>query len=137
MRTVVMAAGLASLSLFSSAAHAEWMRLITSRGGAVWYMDPDRIKKVGGKTQAWVKIDHTSDRSVSWRETLQMISFDCPGQKYRMLSYVAYDTYGKTVGSKNQPDYGYGVGYDPIIPDSVMESVAEVACYEPSSTANQ
>lgn len=91
-------------------------------------MDAERIRTVGNHRQAWVKVDHSQDRSVSYRETIELFSFDCAARSYRLLSYVDYDSYGKVVNSHSQPDYSYGTGYEPIIPDSIGETISTVAC---------
>ncbi len=111
-----------------SPVHAEWLRLAESTIGQVWYVDPLRVKAVSGKTQAWVKIDHSKDRSVSYRHTMNLFSFECATEKYRMLSTAAYDSYGKVVFSRSAPDYGYGVGYESVIPDTMTESVFKLVC---------
>jgi hypothetical protein len=109
-------------------ASAEWMDIGTSINESVWSIDPARVKVVGGKVHAWVKVDASKDRTVTWRESKRLFSLDCSEDKFRMLSYVNYDSYGKIVSSNSYSDYGYGVGYDPIIPDSMVESVAKLAC---------
>ena len=109
-------------------AHAEWVSIGSGTNGTEWFMDWNRIKSVGGKKQAWVQLDHSKNRSVSWRKSLQLMSFDCSASTYRTLSVIAYDAYGKVVTSKNYSDYGYGVGYDPLVPESMAESVSSIAC---------
>lgn len=127
MRSLHFVAGLAIVFL-SAEASAEWFPVSTSVRGAVWYMDAERVKIVDKNVQAWVKIDYSKDASVGWRETKELVSFDCPAGKYRTLSYINYDSYGKVVSSHSFSDYGYGIGYDAIVPDSVIESASKVAC---------
>jgi len=86
------------------------------------------VKLVDGKVQAWVKIDSKRDRTVTWSESKELLSFDCSAEKSRILSLIKYDSYGKIVSSNTAPDYGYGIGYDPVVPDSVLETVEKVAC---------
>ena len=120
-------------TIVPSGAHAEWMRIGSSTSGSVWYLDPARVKSVGGKPQAWIQVDSSKDKSVSWRRALQLISFDCDSQKYRLLSYVDYDSYGKVIASNNFTDYGYGIGYEPIIPETMVEDVARLVCPSPAT----
>jgi hypothetical protein len=117
-----------------SSASAEWIPIGTSVDNSVWQMDATRIRTVGSKQQAWVKVDHSRDRTVPWRESLRLFSFDCTAQTYKMLSYVNRDSYGKTVGSRSFSDYGSSIGYEPLVPDSMAESVSEIACYSPHAT---
>lgn len=121
---VVVAAAL----FWAASARAEWHRIASSTTGAEWYLDADRIKVVGGKVQAWVKVDGSADRTVNWRESKRLISFNCAAETYRMLSYVNYDSYGKVISSHSYPDYGYRSRYEPVVPDTVMESVGKLAC---------
>lgn len=121
---LLMTAGL----LYAAPAKAEWYRVVTSSSGSAWYLDPDRMKVTNGKVKAWVKVDGSADRTVSWRESKRLVSFNCSADTYRMLSYVNYDSYGKITASHNYPEYGYGSSYEPIVPDSVMESLSKLAC---------
>jgi len=116
------------LATIAAPAHAEWVSIGSATNGTEWFMDANRIKTVGSKKQAWIQLDHSRNRSVSWRQTLQLISFDCSASKYRTLSIIAYDAYGKVVSSENYTDYSYSVGYDPLVPESMAESASLVAC---------
>lgn len=116
------------LGAIASPAHAEWVSIGSATNGTEWFMDWNRIKTVGNKKQAWIQLNHSRNRSVSWRQTLQLVSFDCSAAKYRTLSIIAYDAYGKVVSSENYNDYSYGVGYDPLVPESMAESASQVAC---------
>lgn len=121
-----------ALALMSSApAAADWYKVATSSSNSVWYMDPARVTVDGQKVQAWVRIDGSHDSSVKWSEMKQLLSFDCAGQKVRVLSTITYDTYGKVLSNSSTPDYGYGIGYDPIVPDSMGEDIERLACAAP------
>lgn len=124
-----LSSAVACVALASAgAAHAEWVKVGTSGSGAVWSMDAARIRTVGGHRQAWVQIDYSQDRSVAYRRSINLFSLDCSARTSRLLSYVTYDSYGKLINSETQPDYGSGVGYDPVVPDSMGEAVLTVAC---------
>lgn len=71
--------------------------------------------------------DHSRDRSVNYRKSLRLISFDCGAQTQRLLSFITYDSYGKVTASETQPDLTYA-GYDAIVPESVGEAEFKVAC---------
>lgn len=109
-------------------AQAEWMKIGRSTTSSDWSMDPERMKVVGGRVQAWVRIDASHDRSVNFSEAKQLFSFDCAADKFRVLSIVQYDSYGKTIKSQNVPDYGYGIGYQPVVPDTMVETLERLAC---------
>ena len=109
-------------------ARAEWIEVAESTNHSTWWMDGSRVKLLNGKVHAWVKIDSSHDRTVKWSESKQLVSFDCSAEKSRTLSVIRYDSYGKVVSSDTYPDYGYGVGYDPVVPDTVLETVEKLAC---------
>jgi hypothetical protein len=108
--------------------HAEWVKVGSAVTKSVWYVDSDRVKSVNDTKQAWVKVDHSQDKSVSWRQTMSLWSFKCNEQKYRVLTTVRYDSYGKVISSHNSPEYSYGSNFDPIIPDSIAEAVFISVC---------
>ena len=122
---IVFAVVLLSLPL-NSPVYAEWLKVSESNSNSVWYMDPARVKVVGGKVEAWVKIDSTRDRTVQFAEMKELISFDCSADTYGVLSVIKYDTYGKVVSSATAPVYG--VQYSPVVPESMAEAAEKLAC---------
>lgn len=121
-------AALAGIVAWAAPAEADWYPVAKGTSGTVWYLDPARIKNISGKLQVWAKLDGREDPSVKWRESKELLSIDCSANTSRTLSDIEYDSYGKIIASHNYPDYGYGIGYEPIVPETVMESVARVAC---------
>lgn len=117
-----------SALLSSTVAHADWFEIGTSSNNSVWMVDFERMKVISGKVQVWVKADHSKDRTINYRQSMRMFSFDCKQSKVRLLSSVTYDSYGKVVSSNTYPDYSYGTGYEPITPESMLEEVSKVAC---------
>jgi hypothetical protein len=124
-----------TMVLAVSPARAGWLPIASTVHGSIWSIDPDRLKTVGDKRQAWVEIDHSKDRTVRWRRSLRLFSFDCATERYKMLSYVNYDSYGKVVSSNSITDYGFSIGYEPIIPESMVEAVFQVACLSVTQAA--
>lgn len=121
-------AAISLLVFSSSSAYAEWYKLGTSSTGTDWYMDPTRVTVVNSTVQAWVKAEGIRDRTVKWSESKQLWSFNCSQHTMKVLSTVYYDNYGKVLSSNNFPDYGYGVGYEPIVPDTLGEAFEKAAC---------
>lgn len=107
---------------------AEWIQVGVSNSGARWYMDGARIRTVGSHKQAWIKVDHSRDPTVTYRSSLELFSFNCSAQTSKLLSYVDYDSYGKTVRTHSEPDYGADIGYSPVVPDSIGETMMTVVC---------
>jgi hypothetical protein len=93
------------------------------------------VKFVDGKVHVWIKVDSSHDRSVKESEAQQLLSINCSTDKVRLLSYVNYDSYGKIIRSNSFTDYGFDIGYDPIVPDSMVESVEKLVCS--ASSGNQ
>ena len=129
--SVVKFAGIMML-LLPASAQAEWFKIGTSVHQADYFMDPARIKTVNGKRQAWAKVDHSRDRTVSYRESMRLFTFDCDKQTYKILYYSNTDSYGKIIDSHSFTDSSYGFGYDPIVPESMAETVGKVACFKAS-----
>jgi hypothetical protein len=117
------------LATLSIPAHAEWVEWSSSTSGTVWYLDPDRMALSPGKVKLWVKLDHARDASVKARSSMQQVSINCRDSKYYVTARTSYDSYGKIMFSQNYTDNGYG--YEPIIPETMMESVASVICTFP------
>jgi hypothetical protein len=126
--------GVSIAMALATPAYADWFPVGSSINNSTWYMDPQRIKVVSGKVQAWVRIDSRKDRSVQWSEAKQLMSFDCGAQTERTLSVIKYDSYGKIISSANVPDNSWGIGYDPIVPDSMGETIGKVACQSASGS---
>jgi hypothetical protein len=122
--------------LIASPAFAEWFAIGSSVNNSTWYMDPNRVKSVSGKVQAWIKIDSRKDRTVQYSEAMQLLSFDCSAQTYRTISVSKYDSYGKIISTSSVPDYGYSVGYEPVVPDSMAETAEKLACRSASANPN-
>jgi hypothetical protein len=112
---------------------AEWIRVSSSVAGSVYYMDGERISSENGRVRAWVKVDHSKNRSVRYRSEMQLWSFICASQKTKLLSYTEYDSYGKTVGSNDMSDSVYSdVGYSAVTPETVAETIMTIACAQSS-----
>ena len=125
MHKALIGAG-AAICLLPAQVHAEWYSVGSDVGKSKWFMDPERVKLIGGKAQAWVRIDGSADRSVQWNEEKLLMSFDCAAGTVKTLSAIKYDSYGKVISSSTVPDYGYG--YEPVVPDSMGETVQKLAC---------
>lgn len=117
------------LAVTATQAAAEWIKVSRDVAGSDYYMDPARMTKTSNRVQAWVKVDHSKNRSISYRSEMQLHSFICAAQKSRLLSFTEYDSYGKVVRSKSVIDTSYSdIGYDPITPETVGETLMRIAC---------
>jgi len=109
-----------------SIAHAEWRPVTSAADGTVYSIDPERIRTVGGRRQVWMKGDHSRDRTERARSLMTLVSIDCSASTIRTLADNKYDSYGKTISTRTNPDYG--IGYNPITPETIAENVAKLAC---------
>ena len=111
-----------------TAARAEWYRLTTSSDGSLYWVDPTRVRTVAGRRQVWLKGDHGRNRTEKARASMTLLSIDCPASTMKTLSDSRYDSFGKTISSRAFPDFG--VGYEPITPQTIAEAVARAVCPE-------
>jgi len=92
-------------------------------------MDLDRITETGGRVHAWVNIDASKDRSVTYREAKYLYSSICSSRKLKLLSAVQYDSYGKIISSNEYSDSTFSdFGYKHVTPESLGETVLEISC---------
>ncbi|WP_334184970.1 surface-adhesin E family protein [Novosphingobium sp.] len=115
-----------ALAAISIPAQAEWVEWSTSTSGSVWYIDRDRMVMSPGKVKLWVKEDHSRDASVKARSSMMQISINCRSEKYFITARIEYDAYGKVIYSNSRDESEYG--YEPIIPDTMVEGVSSAAC---------
>ncbi len=111
-----------------SIARAEWRPVTSAANGTVYSVDPERVRTVNGRRQVWMKGDHSRNRAERARSSMTLVSIDCSASTIRTLADNKYDSYGKTISTRTNPDYG--VGYDPIAPETVAEDVANLVCRE-------
>lgn len=126
--SIRLGAAVAAAIVFNAAAvtHAEWSPLTSASDGTVYSIDPDRVRTVGGRRQVWLKGDHSQDRTERARSSMTLLSIDCSASTIRTLVENKYDSYGKTISSRSNTDYG--VGYNPITPETIGEDVARSVC---------
>lgn len=128
MRLATIALGLA-LATAPTLARAEWVKVSTSARESDFYMDGARITSENGRVHAWIKVDHSRNKSIKYRSEMELISFICSSQKSRVLQYTEYDSYGNVVGSSTIPDTTYSdVGYETVTPETVNETLMRAAC---------
>jgi hypothetical protein len=133
LRYIALAACLSAA--VSSSAAAEWISVGKDATGSVWMMDGARLSVEGGRVHAWVKIDASRDRTVTFKEGLRLFSSICSSRKIMALSAIDYDSYGKVVRSRSYPDSTYSdAGYDYVTPDSMGETVLDISC---TATSNK
>src|ERR1043166_8634128 len=104
---------------------APWLEAGEDASGSVWYLDPARSAFSRNPILAWIRVDHSHDRSIAhyWTERLGEIS--CAARTYRILVTTHSDTTGHLSSSD---EGGPGSPFVEIIPGSIFEAVANLAC---------
>ncbi len=125
VKSIGMAVAMSAVAM-ASASHAEWFRVTTSSDGSIYSIDPERVRTVGGRKQVWLKGDHGRNRTEKARSSMTLLSIDCATSTMKLLADSKYDSFGKTISSRTFPDYG--VGYEPITPETIGEAVAGTVC---------
>lgn len=112
----------------SMATENGWLDVTTTKTGSKFMIrESDAFQASIGKIVAWVKIDSSKDASTKYRESKAQFEFDCSKKTMARRAFVAYAANGTVVYSKNSP-YDY---HQPVIPDTAIEAVMEVACIDP------
>jgi hypothetical protein len=104
---------------------ANWVYVTENEKNAVYYYDSDTIRGSGNQVTAWVKVDHSRDKTVKAREALTRYRFDCADRTWTLLSTTDYYPNGKTETFTWET---YEQKEIAVVPDSVMEGVLEAVC---------
>jgi len=128
MSRTVLRVILAGALLLPTPALADWISFGESTSGAIWQVDPARMSTEGGRKRIWIKIDYSRDPTVKYRSEMRLYSVICSSRKYRILSYVEYDSYGKAVGSNQVSDALSDYSYSYPTPETMAESIVQIAC---------
>lgn len=129
---------IAILALLCAAPIAEaqdtegWSYINTSKDGTIIKArtaDLHAGRSTMTAAKVWVQMDATHDVTVSWRKSMTLYAVNCTNQTYRVVSSTFYLPNGESVtDSRPYPPIEY------IIPDSNMDLVASVLCYDPRPT---
>lgn len=102
----------------------EWFPLTSDVNNAIYFMKYKNIRNSDNQNPtAWVKSEHSKDKTVEYREKLRLIRFDCINNKLSILTSIAYKADGNIL---SQFDGDGSSIY--IVPDSIGESFAAFAC---------
>lgn len=118
------------LLLAHPASAQEWIEITTSQSGSVYTVDPEQIR-VGEETStAWMKIDHSNDRTERARYSMVFLRINCAERTYRELTRVSYRADGSTLKQSSQPDMHVYVAslYEPAVPGSVGYRLVTTIC---------
>lgn len=122
--TLVSTIGLALMPIAPAFA-VNWVYVTESDNNAVWYYDSDTIKSSGNQVTVWIKVDHSRDKRVKYREALTRYRYDCAERTSILLQATDYYPDGKietfTWETYEQKERA-------VTPDSVMEDMLEAVC---------
>ena len=116
-----------------NAADPEWYYIATDVDDTeVSARYSDLLKGRSDQTTArvWVKSDHSKDKTTDARETKTFYEVNCPARTFKALSRSTLYP-GNT--SPDVDEYPFGYSAKNIVPETVMESVADALCLDPSN----
>jgi len=108
---------------------SNWLEATKSTTGSTWFVDLDSVQRVGDgynswAVKAWVKIDHSADKTEAARETKSLYFFKCEEERAKNISRVQYRADGTVIDSYS-PSYAT---YNPVVPDTVLSAAMQMAC---------
>jgi hypothetical protein len=109
-----------------------WLEAGEDAGGSAWYLDPTRSDFSRNPAIAWIRVDHSGDRSISHYWTERLGEIDCAAHSYRILVTTHSDRAGRLSSSD---EGGPGSPFVEIVPGSIFEAVANLACAHGSDPA--
>jgi len=114
---------------------ANWVEVAVSPTGTIWTVDADRIRRLGSIAEAWVRLDHSRDRTVTARNSLIFVRFNCTAWTSSTTSVVRYRTNGTVITDQSWPEYM--APFTPIVPETVLEGAANAVCGRAPAAAAQ
>lgn len=119
---VLVIASTFATAAFPQAADERWVYVVTDRNGAVWYLNRRLSYLRGNNPTAWFRIDHSSNRTVKWRTSMNRTEFDCLNHRIRIISIRNYLPDGRS-------EEGLPIlGFRDVVPDTISESISEAVC---------
>ncbi len=104
---------------------ANWVYVATNTNKADWYYDSDTIRRFGNQITVWVKIDHSRNKTVKYRETLVRYRYDCADRTSTALQLTDYYPDGKNETFIWET---YEQEEQAVAPETVIEGVLEAVC---------
>jgi hypothetical protein len=104
---------------------APWLEAGEDESGSDWYLDPTRSDFSRNPIIAWIRVDHSGDRSIAHYWTERLGEIDCAAHSYRIL----FTTHSDRAGHLSSSDEGGpGSPFVEIVAGSIFEAVANLAC---------
>lgn len=111
-------------ALLAGVAHAaSWRLFLTDdERETAYFMDKSSIKRDGEYATAWVMLAHGAPVTAE-RSSKMLVRVYCKRDIFQFLAFYNYSDEGTVLGSYLEPTKP-----EPIIPDTLMESVASHLC---------
>lgn len=100
-----------------------------SDSGTRWMVRPMDIAPIWEKEDRhpfiWVFADHSSDKTVSRRETRYRFAFNCEAVTYKVLTEVHYGPKGDVLWDRPVSPYSQ---YEAVVPETMAEALYKDVC---------
>ena len=119
---------LSSLTLLfaTPAVGADWRYVGTSDNGTTIYVDMETMRPTGDTVNVWVRYDHSRDRTIRFRETKQLVTYNCSARTSTLRSYISYDANGRVVDSGDISTYQ--LRQNNVAPDTIGDAIMTAVC---------
>jgi hypothetical protein len=148
-KTCLLLSAITILSLISQVQGAEWLSIGKDRVGNELFVDLETVTKRSGIIKTWMKgiysdegrKERIQDRIISKVSVeryealgyaLELQEIDCVKREFRVMAYTDYTADGRILHAttiEQKPSEGW----EPIIPESMGEIVAQIVCRSSSS----
>lgn len=95
MKHIKLIVAAALVMAATPATAANWVYVLTSSKGTVYYYDADTIQRSGNQVTVWEKWDHSRDKTVKERETKVRYRYNCAERTGTLLQLTQYYPNGK------------------------------------------
>lgn len=92
-----LTACLGAWAISTPVAAATWVYTTDTTTGGVVYIDADSRSRTGETRRAWFRFDYSKDKTEKARESKQLWSFECTGNRMSLISYSDYFADGRVI----------------------------------------
>lgn len=116
------------LALASPVAHADWIRVATTRQ-SYFYIDSKKSPKIGDNVMVWVLRDHKQmllGEGLAVRSSKDQIEIDCAGRRVRR---IFSSDHGRRMGEGPMLHSEHGpMSWNAVSPNTPVSRIVDVAC---------
>lgn len=111
---------------YESSLNNRWFEISSDVNGTIWRAKYKDLNKSKGRHRVWVELDHSRDKTIKHRRSLQLIEFDCASKLTRTLELIRYDALGRVSESLTWPEFM--ANWSNVPPDTVIEGASDNVC---------